>query len=144
MARHKKLYRAAVRFSSEALNANPALSRNPENGIRYNAACAATLAAAGKGEDAAGLDDKERIRLREQARDWLTADIALWAKVADNKDPKARELVRKTLQNWQSDADLAGIRDAEAVAKLPEAERDACKKLWEEVAAVRKKADGQP
>jgi len=37
----------------------------------------AALAAAGQGEDAAKLDDKERTRLRKQALDWLRADLAL-------------------------------------------------------------------
>jgi hypothetical protein len=38
---------------------------------RYNAACAAALAACGQGKDSAKRDAQERARLRRQALDWL-------------------------------------------------------------------------
>ena len=38
-----------------------------------------------------------------------------------------------TLKHWQEDSDLAGLRDAAALAKLPQEERAACKRLWGEV-----------
>jgi len=47
------------------------------------AARAAALAAARKGEDAAKLDTKEQARLRQQALDWLRADLALHTKQAE-------------------------------------------------------------
>jgi tetratricopeptide (TPR) repeat protein len=133
-----------VGWTAEAMNTagrfglNDALSK-----LRYDAACCAALAAAGKGEDAAGLDERERARLRQQARDWLTADLTSRTPKAIG-DSKAREQLQKTLQLWQTDAALAGIRDPQALAKLPEQEQDACCKLWAEVAAVQKKAAGQP
>jgi hypothetical protein len=46
--------------------------------------------------------------------------------------------VRKTLQHWQTDADLAGLRDEPALDNLPESERAACQKLWKEVTAGEK------
>ena len=49
------------------------------------------------------------------------------------------EEARLTLAGWQTDADLAGLRDADAVAKLPAAERDACRKLWADVEALLKR-----
>jgi tetratricopeptide (TPR) repeat protein len=133
---YKRLYAAAARLYAEALDANPKLATNPANGIRYNAACAAALAAAGKGEDAATLEEKERAGVRMQALDWLQADLALWTKVADNDNPKAREAVQETLKHWQTDADFAGVRDKDALAKLPEAERDPWRKLWDDVDAI--------
>jgi tetratricopeptide (TPR) repeat protein len=139
-ARHKKLYVAAARFLAEALDADAALARDPDKGHRYAAACCAAMAGCGKGEDAGKLDDKERARLRQQSLDWLKADLALWDKVAANPDPKAREAARQQLEDWQQDADLAGVRDQESLAKLPDAERDAWTKLWDDVAAVLKKA----
>jgi hypothetical protein len=36
--------------------------------------------------------------------------------------------------------DLAGIRDPQPLAKLPEPEQEACRKLWADVAALVKKA----
>jgi hypothetical protein len=46
----------------------------------------------------------------------------------------------KALQHWQTDPDLAGLRDPEPLAKLPESEQEACRKLWADVAALLKKA----
>jgi hypothetical protein len=46
----------------------------------------------------------------------------------------------KTLQHWQTDPDLAGLRDPEPPAKLPEPEQEACRKLWADVEALLKKA----
>jgi tetratricopeptide (TPR) repeat protein len=137
---YKRLYAAAARFYAEALDAEPELSKDPANGVRYNAACAAALAAAGKGNDANKLEEKERARLRQQAREWLTDDLALWSKQADNQNPKAREAVHQQMKHWQTDDDLAGVRDRDALDKLPEAERDAWRKLWDDVAAVLAKA----
>ncbi len=52
-----------------------------------------------------------------------------------------REAARgRTLLHWQKDADLAGLRDAAAVDKRPEAERAACRKLWADVAQLLDKA----
>jgi serine/threonine-protein kinase len=142
MLPHKRLYAASARFYAEAFDAQPDSAKNPANGIRYNAACAAALASCGKGEDAARLEEKERARLRRQALDWLRADLALWAKLADNNDPKAREAVQQKLKHWQADADFAGVRDKSALDKLPQAERAAWQKLWAEVEALRKKCGG--
>ena len=45
-----KRHAAAARFWAEALHADPKLGDDRRNGHRYNAACAAALAAAGTGE----------------------------------------------------------------------------------------------
>lgn len=44
------------------------------------------------------------------------------------------------LQHWQHDADLAGVRDAEALRKLSPEDQDAWRKLWADVAQLLKKA----
>jgi hypothetical protein len=106
---------------------------------RYNAACAAALAAAGKGVDAAMLKEQKRTRLRKQAIDWLQDDLAAWTKVVGKGSAPAKAAVRRTLEDWQKDPDLAGLRAA-ALAKLPEEEQKAWRKLWAEVKAVLKKA----
>ncbi len=94
--------------------------------------------------DSAKLDDAERGRLRHQALDWLRAELVRSAKQAESNNPKAREAAQQGLKYWQEDADLAGIRDKDALEKLPEAERDAWRKLWDDVAAVLAKAgDGK-
>jgi hypothetical protein len=49
--------------------------------------------------------------------------------------------VLKALRHWKQDADLAGVRDKEALEKLPEAERTEWRKLWAEVDELIAKAD---
>jgi tetratricopeptide (TPR) repeat protein len=133
---YKKRYTAAARFYTGAFSADPKLERQH----RYNAACAAALAAAGKGVDAAMLKDQKRTRLRKQALDWLQDDLAAWTKVAGNGSAPAKAAVRRTLEHWQKDSDLAGVRDKAALAKLPKDEREAWGKLWAGVEALLKKA----
>jgi hypothetical protein len=48
--------------------------------------------------------------------------------------------MQKHLKHSQQDSDLASVRDAAALAKLPEAERAEWNKLWAEVEALLKKA----
>jgi eukaryotic-like serine/threonine-protein kinase len=141
---HKKLYAASAQFYSAAFEAQPELNKNPGNGRRYNAACAAALAGCGQGNDADKLDGEARSRLRNQALDWLQADVAHWSKQAGSEKPNDLALVRQTLTHWQDDADLVGIRDKDAVAKLPVDEQEACKKLWTDVEALLKKAQEKP
>ena len=137
-----KRHAAAARFWAEALAADPKLGDDRQAQHRYNAACAAALAGAGQGTDDPKPDDAARARLRGQALDWLKAERAAWAKVLDAGDPQARPLVQQTLQHWQADPDLAGVRDADALAKLPEAERAAWRSLWAEVDALLARARG--
>ena len=140
----KKLHHTATSLYAAAFAADPKLADSLEAGRRYNAACNAALAAAGQGEDAAKLDDKERTRLRQQALDWLRADLALRTKQLETGKPANRAEVQKTLRHWQQDTDLAGIRDAAALAKLPADEQKACTQLWADVAALLKKAEEKP
>src|SRR5262249_35497577 len=109
---------AAVRFWGEALAADPKLGDDRQGQYRYHARRAPALAAAGKGTDDPKSDEAVRARLRGQALDWLNAERAAWAKVLDSGDAKVRTLVQSTLQHWKSDPDLAGVRDAEALAQL--------------------------
>jgi tetratricopeptide (TPR) repeat protein len=136
----KRLNAAAARFYAAAFAARPELADDLRTQDRYNAACAAALAAAGQGADAEKLGDAERARLRRQAREWLKADLAAWA--ARIKDrPQERSRVRDTLRHWNADDDLAGVRDAEHLAKLPPEEQEACRTLWAEAEALLRQAE---
>jgi tetratricopeptide (TPR) repeat protein len=139
LCRRKQMYAAAARFAADAYVAEPKRAGDL-SGQRYNAACFAALAAAGQGADAARFDDKERTRLRHQALGWLRAELAAWRTVLDRGPPAARPVVCQTLQHWQQNADLAGLRDPAALAKLPAEQRAACTQLWADVAALLKKA----
>jgi hypothetical protein len=54
--------------------------------------------------------------------------------------PASRDQAREALLSWKRDQNLAGLRDASALAKLPAEEREACRKLWADVDALLKKA----
>src|SRR5204862_7263241 len=72
---YKHLNASAARFYLSAFEAQPDLAANRDRSHRYHAACAAVLAGCGQGEDAVRLDEPERARLRQQALDWLRADL---------------------------------------------------------------------
>ncbi len=91
----KKLNQQAAGLYAAAFAADPKLADDLKAGHRYNAACHAALAAAGQGEDAAKLDDKERARLRKQALDWLRADLALRTKQLETGKPADRAEVQQ-------------------------------------------------
>jgi hypothetical protein len=135
---YQRHYRAAARLSAEAIAAGPELASDPTQQHRYNAACAAALAGCGQGIDANQLDDKERARLRTQALEWLKADLAHWTKQAESDQPQERTTVLQRMKHWQADRDFAGVRDKDALVKLPEAEREAWQQLWAEVAELLK------
>jgi hypothetical protein len=54
-----------------------------------------------------------------------------------------RALVQKTLMHWRMDPDLAGLRDPDELAKLPDKERESCRKLWQEVTALLQGVEGK-
>jgi hypothetical protein len=47
------------------------------------------------------------------------------------------------MQHWLNDGDFAGVRGDKALAKLPEEERAAWRKLWADVAEMLTKAQGK-
>jgi tetratricopeptide (TPR) repeat protein len=137
----KGLRAATVRLYADAFAADPRLADDLAAAHRSYAACSAALAAAGQGEDAGKLDDKEKARLRKQARDRLRADLALRIKQLESGKPADRAAVQQALRHWQQDSDLAGLRDAAALAPLPAEESATCAKLWADVAALLEKAE---
>jgi tetratricopeptide (TPR) repeat protein len=162
----QKRYAAAARLYADAFTERPALAASyhprltdwgvPEAGAaavrprlathRGEATRAALLAAAGRGVDATQIAEKERAALRRQALGWLREDLALWGRQVDGGTAGQRADVRQSLRRWQEDADLAGVREAAALDRLPEAERAEWKKLWTDGEALRKKTggDGKP
>jgi tetratricopeptide (TPR) repeat protein len=132
----KKLHGASARLWAEAFEAEPKLARDIQAKLRYNAACAASLAGCGQGKDDPPLDEATKARWRKQAIDWLKADLAAWSKLVASSPPQARRSVVETLQHWKADTDLAGIRDEAAIKALPDDEQKACQALWVEVDAL--------
>src|SRR5262249_20832730 len=141
---YKKQYAAAARLWAAALAADPKLADDLKAAHRYNAACAAALAAAGKGEDAGGLGADEQARWRKQATEWLRADRGLWGKRLEGGKPEDRKAVADKMKQWQRDGDLESLRSPTALEKLPADEREVCRRLWADVAALLGKAqDGK-
>lgn len=142
--RYRKLNAAAARFYADAFAADPKLADDLRVQHRYNAACCAALAAAGQGEDARLLPDKVVLMLRRQAFGWLRADLAFYTREAGGKVPVVEQAVRQRLARWHQDADLASVRDPQALDRLSEAERQEWRKLWDDAAALLKKVEATP
>jgi hypothetical protein len=77
-------------------------------------------------------DDPERARWRKQALDWLRADLTIWSDRLGNS-PNNASAVRGALDQWRRVQALAGIREPEELAKLPELERAAYTRFWADV-----------
>jgi len=132
----KQQYDAAARLYSEAFAATPSLADDLKGGHRYNAACAAALAGCGRGEDGAKLSEMDRASWRKLAREWLRADLVAWAKKLTDGTAADRALMQTTLMHWRTDSDLAGLREPEELAKLPDEERAASCQLWQAAATL--------
>ncbi len=139
----KKQFAVATRLYGEAFAAKPALADDLSAANRYNAACASALAGCGQGKDAASLDEKGRGRLRRQALDWLGADLLAWRRFLEKEPVKAYPVIGEQLQHWLRDPDLSGVRGAEALVKLPQAERQSWQQLWADVADTLKRGQGK-
>src|SRR5262249_51625450 len=122
--------RDALAAFGEAQRVEPSLSQSRQWQLLYHAACAAAKAAVGKGKDEPPPDDAAMVKLRQQALDWLRAEYKAWDQFLESGGPQARTSIADALRHWKQDSDLAGIRDDEALASLPEAERKEWQALW--------------
>jgi tetratricopeptide (TPR) repeat protein len=128
----KKLPAMAARLYAQGLEKLPITGEFKATEL-YNGACAACLAATGEGKDALELVDKERVRLRGQALQWLQAALAVEKEQCAKADAAQRAAMLKRVQHWLVDADLAALRDVTSLAKLPAEDRDACIRFWSDV-----------
>lgn len=117
-----------ARLWSDAFAADQSLA--PSH--RYAAACAAALAGCGRGIDTAYFNDADRAHFRDQARQWLAADLDSCQEQMQRGE-KDRQEAEHTLSNWFKSPDLACVRDSNALEKLPAAERKQWTDLWQKV-----------
>jgi tetratricopeptide (TPR) repeat protein len=136
----KHLYVNAGVFYAEAFGARPELANDVRNNNRFDAACAAALAGTGQGDDVAALQERDKQVWRERARHWLEEDLAQWNKLAASDNPDDRAMTRAAMFRWKQERYLVGIRNKDALQKLPEGERDVLQKLWDDVDVVLKRA----
>ncbi len=132
---HKQLYAASVNFYRSAFPAEPGHTEAVSSRDRYNAACSAALAGCGQGKDAGETKDEQRHDWRKCAHDWLRADLEYWGKALDEASVSRAE-VEQRLRHRLRDPDLAGVRNNDALAKLPDPERKQWEKLWADLAAL--------
>jgi serine/threonine-protein kinase len=136
----KSHYATAAHLFAEALAATPGLTEDLRAGHRFNAARAAALAGGGHGDDVAGLGNSERGSLRKQARNWLRLDLLACAKKMETGTAADRIQAQKTLSLWPDDPALAGLRDSDALGKLPPTERQECSMLWRDLDTLLERA----
>ncbi len=67
-------------------------------------------------------------------------NFAHQAKQAESDKFQERAAAQQQMKHWQADADSTGVRDQDALAKLPAEERGAWQQLWADVAKVLKRA----
>ncbi len=136
---YRKQYRNASRLYVVLFQQAPEYREDWQSGHRYNAACAAALAAAGQGAHAKKIDLTERSALRAQTRAWLHADLKVYHEALKKNRLMAPAIVDR-MELWQDDPDLASVRDKKAIAKLSKDEQLTWTKLWDDVVALEKVA----
>jgi tetratricopeptide (TPR) repeat protein len=136
---YKRRYVAATRLYADAFAAEPKLAADWNAQHRYNAASSAALAAAGRGEDVRLLPDKVAAMFRRWALGWLRDDLTAYAKLAQQNNPAAKQVVQQRLTRWRSDSDLASVRDPATLNRLPDDERAAWQALWRDVDELAKR-----
>jgi serine/threonine-protein kinase len=154
-------YAAAARLCADAFEADPKLADNlttecryrtlreelPEDDRtdpletegRYLAARCAALAGAGIGKDGASLSPAERARWRQQARQWLHADLAEWSRTLNSGAEADRTLAKKMLTRWRAQPDLAGLLKPNATDQFSADEWKDSFALWHELDVVLKR-----
>jgi serine/threonine-protein kinase len=155
------LYAAAARLYADAFQADPELADTlttecryrtlraefPEDDRmdpletegRYLAARCAALAGSGLGKDGARLSAAERAHWRQQARQWLRADLEQWARSLDSGSQLDRNLAKKMLTRWHVEPDLAGLFEPNGPEELSLDERQDYLALLHEVDMVRER-----
>ena len=129
-----ELYAEAAGLFERAFAMEPALAGDLGQGYRYYAAgCAAR---AGCGESRDKLTAAERSQRLARALEWLRADLALRTEqIGSGKPVQAAEATAK-LGYWQTDPNLACVRDTQRLDRMPERERNEWQDLWREIAAM--------
>jgi serine/threonine-protein kinase len=106
---------------------------------RVYAARAAALFAAGQTPDVAGATDAERRSARRDALRWLQTELNNSRSLSQVSASIPR--IRTFLLYCQNCPDFTAVRDAAALGKLPQAEREEWQQFWADVDALLKGLD---
>jgi tetratricopeptide (TPR) repeat protein len=115
-------YAAAARLYASAF-ADPTLAEPVRRQHRYAAVVSAALA--GTGHDATPLDTAQMRHWRNQAQEWIKADLT-------HAQP---DEARRRLRRWQRDSALDDLREPTKLTQWSAVEREAWQKLWRELEA---------
>jgi eukaryotic-like serine/threonine-protein kinase len=126
-------YALAVKLWNMAFDRYPGFADELAKKRRFNAAVAAALAADGQGIDVPAPDEEAKVKLREQALQWLNANLEALKKLIGSGDEKQKAEAEETLNAWQAEPNLSSVR-GEAIAKLPENQQQTWHELWKQVA----------
>jgi hypothetical protein len=137
----RQRFAAAARCHAEAFATLPQLLGDRPTGHRYWAASAAAQAGCGQGQDAADLAATSRAGFRRQALDWLRTELEAWRRLLEQEPEQALVLVAN-LKEWRRHPSFAGVREPDALARLPESERQAWRRLWVDVTETLARAEG--
>ena len=143
-AGQKSLHLSSARLFTEALAEDRKLADDRQAQHRYNAACAAALAASGEGKNEPAPDDAARAKLRQQARDWLKAELAVWAKLLESGPAEMKAQIAPILKHWETDAEpLRHIREQKNCSQAAGRGAPLACRLWNAVDRLLSRADSK-
>ena len=111
-------FAGAARLFDLAFRIEPRLADDLNQAHRYNAACCAALAAAGRA-GASPLTASADRRSEAEALRWLRVDLAARSDCPATPRPSEKAQLLQALGHWKVDTELAGVRDAGALAGSP-------------------------
>lgn len=137
--RYKQRPADAVRLYGAAFSGQPSLAADATKNHRTRAACAAVRAAAARAGEAG-----EPSRLRDQALAWLSAELAAGTARVQADPPPELTALRDKLAQWRRHADLASVREPDALGRLPEGDQKAWRGFWSAVEQLERAIGARP
>ncbi|HKB05098.1 MAG TPA: tetratricopeptide repeat protein [Gemmataceae bacterium] len=137
-ARDRKMPGPAAALYAAAFAARPRRAEDVRAGHRYDAACAAALAAADE-----KVAEADRARWQRQALDWLRAELEAWVDESIH-DAAARPETLARLERWREDPELASVHFEGSGSRLAPPDREAARWLWAGVDAAIGKLTAAP
>ena len=124
---------APPRLFAVAFRLEPRLADDLNQGHRYNAACCAVLAAAGRSRGEPHPAPADATRSRRLALGWLRDDLAARSRMLRDGQASDKAQLLQALGHWKVDTELIDVRSAGALDRFPEPERREWQALWAEV-----------
>ncbi|MDB5337475.1 MAG: serine/threonine protein kinase [Planctomycetaceae bacterium] len=127
--RYLKRFHSMANLYVAIFEAEPALANDLLAGHREGAARAAAQAGSNRGENPDTLNEIQKRRWRDSARQWLRADLEAWNDALARRATDAAT-ARMRLEAWRYAPELNGLRESGELDKLSAEERAACAAIW--------------